>query len=264
MVLKRAFRLFTAFAGASLRSEWAYRGSFFFEVSTSLVYLVIALLFWQVIYTQTTLVAGWSQPQVFILLGFSELFWATQRGILCGAFLIPSSIQMGIIERWLTSPLDPRFGILLERNQIFMFVRSLPSVVIWFVLGIGAGVPVGIGDLFLGLMTTIIAVFSMTAIITVIGSLAFWLGQSDALSELAQAIADWTRWPTNVFSDPLRLVLTYVFPIALAATLPASAIRRILSWQLVLGLGLLILLLWGVIQEVIWRRGIARYEGYGG
>ena len=68
------------------------------------------------------------------------------------------------------------------------------------------------------------------------------------------------RYPTDVFARPIRVVLTYVFPMALIASVPSAALLR--GPQLgVLVAGVAAAGGAAGLAVLAWRAGLRRYTG---
>jgi ABC-2 type transport system permease protein len=75
-----------------------------------------------------------------------------------------------------------------------------------------------------------------------------------------QALLDSGRYPATIYPPWLRLIVTFVVPIAVATTVPLQALRGELSWAKVLlfiGIGAASFLL----AYQIWRAGVRKYSG---
>ena len=72
------------------------------------------------------------------------------------------------------------------------------------------------------------------------------------------ALWQFGRYPVSIYRQPLRFVLTWVLPVAFISTLPARALTRDASAELLLvgfgvGLGAI------VVVHVVWNAGLKRY-----
>jgi ABC-2 type transport system permease protein len=75
-----------------------------------------------------------------------------------------------------------------------------------------------------------------------------------------QALMDSGRYPATVYPIWLRVLVTFVVPIAVATTVPLQALRGELAWPqvlLFLGIGAASL----VISAAVWKAGVRRYSG---
>ena len=68
------------------------------------------------------------------------------------------------------------------------------------------------------------------------------------------------RYPATVYPAWLRLIVTFVVPIAVATTVPLQALRGDLRWwQVLLFLGISAASL--LISAKVWRLGVRHYSG---
>ncbi len=94
----------------------------------------------------------------------------------------------------------------------------------------------------------------------VLMALTFWFVKFDNNVTILQALMDTGRYPATVYPPWLRLIVTFIVPIAVATTVPLQALRGDLgAWQvlLFLGVGLASMLVAGRV----WRAGVRRYSG---
>jgi ABC-2 type transport system permease protein len=89
-------------------------------------------------------------------------------------------------------------------------------------------------------------------------SAAFYLVKIDNLSYLFGSIYDAARWPVDVFRGFLRLLFTFVIPLALLTSYPALALLGKLSVA-VAAQALGGSLLFAVASRLVWLRSIRRY-----
>jgi len=94
-------------------------------------------------------------------------------------------------------------------------------------------------------------------------SAAFYVVRIDNLSQLFNAVFDAARWPVSVFPRVVRLVFTFVLPLALMTTYPARALLGTLPATTLAGaVGGAILAF--AVARAVWNASIARYTSAGG
>jgi ABC-2 type transport system permease protein len=102
------------------------------------------------------------------------------------------------------------------------------------------------------------AVLILYALWILVVSAAFYVVKIDNLSYLFTSIFDAARWPVSVFRGPLRLVFTFVIPLALMTTYPALALLGRLDP--IHGLEALVgALAFAAFARLVWVRSVARY-----
>jgi ABC-2 type transport system permease protein len=96
-----------------------------------------------------------------------------------------------------------------------------------------------------------------------VASSTFWTQDRGAgFFPIAYNTINFGRYPLNVYPAMVRFLLTFVLPYAFVAFLPAAGVLRPefawLGW-LTLPVGLLVF----GLGLIMWRLGLARYEGAG-
>jgi ABC-2 type transport system permease protein len=80
----------------------------------------------------------------------------------------------------------------------------------------------------------------------------------DNLTYLFTAVFDAARWPSSVFRGIVRIIFTFVVPLALMTTFPAQAMLGKLSGAaLLLSIGGA--LFFAGVSRTVWLRAIGRY-----
>jgi ABC-2 type transport system permease protein len=172
-------------------------------------------------------------------------------------------IRKGTLDFVLVKPADAQFLVSTARFLPWRAVNVVTSLLIFawgFHLqgrGPGAG---AIGASFVAMVAAVTTLYSLW-ILTV--SAAFYVVRIDNLSQLFIAVFDAARWPIGVFRGLLRVVFTFVVPLALMTTYPAQALLGTLPAQTFAvsfaGAALLFL-----FARLVWMGAIARYTSAGG
>jgi len=91
-------------------------------------------------------------------------------------------------------------------------------------------------------------------------ALTFWFTKFDNNVTILQALLDAGRYPATVYPAWLRVIVTFVIPIAVATTVPLQALRGDLTIARVLmfaGIGIASFL----VASQVWKRGLKQYSG---
>ncbi|MGW8251804.1 MAG: ABC-2 family transporter protein, partial [Anaerolineales bacterium] len=89
---------------------------------------------------------------------------------------------------------------------------------------------------------------------------AFWVVRMDQIVELFQGVYQAGRWPVSVYPAWLRLLLTFLVPVAFAVTIPSSALVGRLNLQTLLFTVLLTTALL-LVSRWVWKTGLRNYSG---
>ena len=103
----------------------------------------------------------------------------------------------------------------------------------------------------------VIVIYSLWIILI---ALTFWFTKFDNNVTIMQALLDSGRYPVTVYPVWLRIIVTYIIPIAVATTVPLQALRGDLNLSRILifvGIGIASFL----VASQVWKAGLKRYSG---
>lgn len=253
----KVVRLFGIGFSLSLRRTVAFRANLLFDIALAVVALLSTIAATLVIFSHTNSLAGWHEPEVLVLIGTFELLSGIKatfvdpnlaafptRGVRDGGLdhhLLQPAPSMFLVSLSTATPLA---GVQIPLGIAVVGVASHPSsavaVLVWVVLVLAATI-------------------TMWAVGMLFASLAFWVPRLDLHSLYGNA---WqlARYPADLYARPVRLLFTYVLPIALIATVPARALAGTLGAGAVLvALGTSVLTV--LLAIFVWRLGLRRYTG---
>lgn len=245
-----------------LMSDLMYRlNALLLFLSTS-SWLIAEILFIHFITEKFSTIAGWGKYELTFLLAVNQIWvggffyfiiWPSLTGF-------AEMIKVGGIDRILTLPINTRF-------YISVYKISWPSLSIMF-----NGIVLAIYSFgHLGFILSFVNVISFIILLIVCGwiiyciqfiavTLTFWIIESGAQSYIIGAIDRLARFPYEIFTNNLLLILfTFVLPITIVTNVPARALLGILEWRFVIYA--LIVAIWlTIVSQVIWKIGLRRYE----
>lgn len=256
-----ALKLITTLLKVNIQQELAYRADTFINIALSLMWLGWELLSLGIIFSNTDTLGGWGPGELLALLGVWRLV-----NTLLAAIIWPNTERFNASVR--DGSLD--YTLLMPVNSLVLV--SLSRVVIWrawdIVLAVGlivTGLGVsGAGVAPLNLLSFLALAASGALVIyslwVVLIAFTFWFVKFDNNVTILQALMDAGRYPATVYPPWLRLLITFVVPVAVATTVPLQALRGELSWWQVL-LFLAVGLASIRVALLVWRAGVRRYSG---
>lgn len=249
----------------NLRRLRQFTVSFLLDVTASLAYAGITVIFWRVIYGRIRPLPGWTLGQAFAFSAFFELFYALSMSLFVGTGKLWNNIITGRIDVYLIRPVDPRLLMGLLTVRMESFIRALPSIVLLFSLALAHGVRFTIGNALASLVIVTLGALTY-AFVQMAGSWAsFWIGRAQMLDEITDSLNELARYPHTIFPDWLRMALMTVVPMAFASTEPARVLTG-MSGNMVgaIGVAMGVTAVWWFIQDLLWKKGLRRYDSYGG
>jgi ABC-2 type transport system permease protein len=257
----KLLRLFAASFSLSLRVSLAHRVNLAFDVAQSLTTVAAVLITILVVYQHTSVLAGWSRPQILVLTGVYALISGIR-----GAFIDPSlskfagTIRDGTLDDALLRPAPSWFTTTCREHA--------PAALGQSVVGIGV-IVAGMRSLpyqpkALNIATAAVltggAVVITWSLSLIFASLAFWADRVE-LAPLTASLWDVGRYPADAYRQPLRVVVGGLIPVAGMITLPSAVLtgNDPLVSRLIAGLALTAGFV--AVAMLVFRRGLKRYTG---
>jgi ABC-2 type transport system permease protein len=229
-----------------------------FQVGVDIAIGVIAI---RLVFANTDSLNGWSEAELLIVLGAYTMLDAIFRAVVWpNMAAIVSDVKDGTLDGVLVMPAD---------DQLIVTTRELS---VWDLSGvvIGAGVVAyGAGQLG-GVGPSAIASFALLFVVGLaivysfflaVTSLAFRLVDiEDLLFRLFQGASSSGRWPIGIYPGWLQAALTAIVPIAVAVSVPSSALTgRLSPWAFALSITVGVAAV--AASRWVFRRGLRAYSG---
>ncbi len=249
---------------ASLLLGLQYRADFLLDGFTEVFWMATAIVPLLVVFHARPMVAGWSFGEALMVMGWFTFL----EGVLEGAInpslaSVVEHIRKGTLDFVLLKPADAQFLVSTARFQPWRGINVLTAIAIfaWGFRLLGRGPTAGALTLAGVTMTAAIVVLYSLWILTV--SAAFYVVRIDNLTHLFSAVFDAARWPIGVFRGLVRILFTFVVPLALMTTYPAQALLGTLP-PLTLAAALAGAFAAFAVSRFVWNASIARYTSAGG
>ena len=214
---------YTRFVKNSLAVDMEYRAGFLFKNITGLVWVIGALFLINVIFSQSSSVAGWTKQQVTCLyLTFSiavDAFYIFVRDNL-RKFL--NLIRDGQLDAYLLKPINLRFLVTFMSNQMGYYVlfRFFAAIILLIVYSPTSN----IFNWSLYISFTIIGSIGVYSAVFILHTLNFWLIRLENITELSNQSYELAKVPIDAWPKQIQLFLTYAFPITVLSSFAVNAL----------------------------------------
>ncbi len=260
----RYLRLFGMQIRASLLLSMQYRLEFVLDGFVEVFWMATAVVPLYVVYERRQDIAGWSFGEALMVMGWFTFLQGVLEGAINPSLVtVVDHIRKGTLDLLLMKPADAQFLVSTARLQPWRTVNVATAIAIFgwgFHLLRRVPSAAAVATASLAAVAAIAILYSLW-IVTV--SAAFYLVRIDNLTQLFNAVFDAARWPAQVFRGVVRVILTFVIPLALMTTCPAEALLGRLPLHVLAGC----LLAGGLSLAVarrVWQTSIARYTSAGG
>jgi len=244
-----------------IANELQYRVNFFIQLLQSFIALGTGLIGLWLVFSHTTTLAGWTQPELLAVMGVYILVGGfIQAGIQPNMQRLMTEIQDGSLDFALTKPVDGQILVSIREFRFWQLTDVLVGLVVLVIAVLQLQEtfgPLQALGFAVALLLGGVMIYCFWLMLT---TTAFWLIRVYELVNLFQGLYAAGRWPISIYPTWLRLGLTFLVPVAFAVTVPAQALTdRLTSTTLPGALALTIVLF--VLARIIWRLGLRGYSG---
>ena len=257
----RTLKLLSAFFKVNVQLALAYRADTVVNILLNIMWLGWELLSLSIIFSNTDTIAGWGFGELIALLGVFRLV-----NTLMIALIWPNtekfnqSIRDGSMDYTLLQPINSMFLVTFSRITIWR-IWDLVLAIVLIMVGINMSgditTPLNILTFVLLTVSGAIVIYSLWIVLI---ALTFWFTKFDNNVTILQALLDAGRYPVTVYPVWLRIIVTFVIPVAVATTIPLQGLRGDLNIQRVL-LFIAIGIVSFLIASRVWKAGLKRYSG---
>ncbi len=229
--MRRYARLYKAFLKYTLMEQMSFRGNFLIHVLVELLWFGLLLLFYDIVFAHTRVIAGWSHAEYLVLLGtFYVVTGLVEAFVMPNCAELSELVRTGKLDFALTKPVDEQF-ILTVRKIDWPTLSNVAYGLAAVAFGLRAlGWVPDVRDVLLYL--TLIAsgfVFFYSVMIT-LAVTAVHLVRNQSVYEQWFYVIMFARYPPDIFSGEwgsiLRKCLTYLFPVLVVVSVPAKLLAR--------------------------------------
>jgi len=252
--MKKTVQLVGAYVSLNLSSAMEYRASFISQVVGMAVNDGIMIFFWWLFFLRFPQVGGWALVDVLRLWGSGALAFGLATSIFGNAPRLATMIVTGQLDYYLPLPKDVLLHVLVSRSSTAAWGDALFGLIAF--LAAGDLRPESL-LLFAALAISGCAVF--VAYHVLVGSVAFWIGNSESFSaQASSALINFSTYPGSIFRGWVKLVTFTLIPAAMIGHLPVALLRH---FDPLVFLGVLAFAAAFVaVSFVVFRRGLRRYE----
>lgn len=236
MRYKTYWKVFWQIRRAEIMRMMEYRANFAFWFFVSTLWTIFNFFFFAVIVNVSDNLAGWSQTEMYLLLGVFTVIDAFTWSIFYhNMHFYTQSVFSGNLNLLLIRPLDTQFLLLTSHNSYTNIMR--------FIIGVGSigwaikrlGLTPSIGDILLFLILLVTSLCFVYAMWFIFSTLAFWVERLDNINEIIPNLRRAFQVPHQVYTGIFSFLFTVLLPFGLVSSLPSEALlHRVSSWPLAL------------------------------
>lgn len=264
--LKRYLRLYRALISQFFKVVVQSKVDFLMGLFGFFFTQISGILFLYLVFEQIPDLQGWSLDQLVFIYGFAQI----PRGI---DHLLTDNIWMvawrlvinGDFDRYMLRPMNVFFQIIAEKLQPDALGELLVGTILVVYSALKGVVVLDAVHIALFVVSVLAGALIYTSIKLLFASLAFWMKRSGPFLQLAYEMAEFAKYPTEIYAKALRFVITWVIPFAFVAYLPAGYFlgAGMGNHMGVIGIECAIAAVFWLIAYAVFHKGISIYESAG-
>ena len=255
--------------GSRIRSQLAYRTSFWLNVVTSVAVGVVEFIELYAILANVPVFGGLNLPQAALVFALAGMGFALAEVVFGQLDTMPTYLRLGRLEVMLVRPMPLMLQLITSDFQLRRLGRVAINVVIIFMVLPTLQLDYTPGTIYLLLITPFVGAAIYAAFFATAGGLQFFLiNGAEFTSAFVYGGGYAGQLPGSVLITPIRVLFTFVFPATVTAYLPALLImglegpKFLPAW---LGWFAPLFAVWAwLLAWLAWRAGMRRFTGAGG
>jgi ABC-2 type transport system permease protein len=245
---------------SSLQAQAQYRVDFLIQMSLAIFWVGWNIAPLLLVFQIRATIGDWQFEEAMLVMSGFLILRALLDGIISpNLTALVDHIRKGTFDFVLLKPVDAQLMVSASKIAPAKLVDLACGVAIaaWSIARIEPSP--GPIQIFAGASMLMSGALAIYAIWMLIVCSSFWFVKIDNLSFLFSSIFDAARWPISVFRGWIRVVLTFVLPVAVMTSYPAMAVLNKLDavHALIAGATTLALL---IISRLVWRWSLRHYS----
>lgn len=226
---------------------------------------IAGILFLYLVFEQIPHLQGWSLDQLIFIYGFAQIPRGIDHLFTDNIWLVAWRLVVnGDFDRYMLRPMNVFFQVIAEKLQPDALGELLVGSILVVYAGMRGVAVWSAGKVVLFFVSILAGALIYTSIKLFFASFSFWIKRSGPFLQFAYELANFAKYPTEIYHKGIRFIITWVIPFAFVAYLPASYFLG------AGGSGVSVILVECVISVVFWCiaygvfcRGLRRYESAG-
>jgi len=257
----QTLKLLSAFFKVNVQMALAYRADTIVNILLNVMWLGWELLSLNIIFSNTTTLGGWGLGELIALLGVFRLVNTMMIAIIWpNTEKFNQSIRDGSMDYTILQPVNSMFLVTFSRITVWR-IWDLVLAIVLIVVGINISgdttSPLSILTFILLTVSGAVVIYSLWIVLI---ALTFWFTKFDNNVTILHALLDAGRYPATVYPAWLRIIVTFVIPVAVATTIPLQALRGDLNLNQVI-LFFTVGIVSFLIASRVWKSGLKQYSG---
>lgn len=208
---------------------------------------------WIILFELKNEIGGYTLKQIILLWGMAATVFGISHILFYKAFELPDLIINGKLDSFLVQPKNVFLSVISSETSVSAIGDTLYGYICLFIYGIT------LKNFVLFTLFSITGAIILTAFVSIIGSLSFWIVKGEPLVDaLASIMLNFATYPGTIFKNIIKIVLYTIIPVGIANYMPIEIIIKFdfVKFIYVILFTILITLL----AFFVFNKGLKRYS----
>lgn len=211
------------------------------------------ILQWIILFSLKNEIGGYTIKEVILLWGLAASVFGISHILFYKAFEMPDLIINGKLDSFLVQPKNVLLSVITSDTSISAIGDLIYGYICLIIYGIT------LKNFILFTIFSITGAIILTAFVTIVGSLCFWIVRADTLTDsLTNIMINFATYPGTIFKTGIKVILYTLIPVGIANYLPVDLMLNfdLASFIYIIGFTIAITLL----AFYIFHKGLKRYS----
>lgn len=249
-----------------------YRANFFLSLLSAVFPIIIQTFLWNYLYGHSDAAAmtGYSYTQIIV---YTLLAGMVSHLVSTGfEYQMNTDVKNGGLNKYLVRPVNYRsyqfFSFLGEKAPQLMILLMVAACLIGFSVAV-LGLTLSAGRVLIFLISLVLALVLNFFIFYCVALMSFWLTDVNLMFgtvSVVLVVVSGGIFPMDIFGERIAALIR-LLPFGYTTQFPVNIINGRFDWGQT-GIGFLCQIFWivcfGVLGELLWKRGLKRFTAVGG
>lgn len=262
-LLMKSIKIFLKLCDMNLKMLFIYRASFLISLVSNVLFVLSYILFIEVLFLHVDKIGNLAKGETLLVMAFFYLFQNLSDIFYRDNFeRFSEDMRRGTLDMWISKPAPSRLLSFFHTMRFdYLSAIAITATQFWFAFQF-IEKPFRIELFLAGILLSLVGVFLMFSIFSIISTCTFWIQKNETLYNVGWHLTQVARYPRNIYTKLARVLFTYIIPLSLIANIPTEITVNIADPQIILifigmAIGLFYLSLW------FWNFGLKRYTSAG-
>lgn len=237
-----------------------YRENFLISSVAMVIWVCVYIGFIEVLFSNIQQIAGWDKGGMIVILssyymitGFANVFFRESFES------FGDTMRRGKIDKHITKPISLQVACFLENIRIDQMVTPVMAV---FLLNYGmnlSNMSFGLIPASIWLLIISFSIIFYYHFLLLVASITFYMEKSETIGSIMWNLSQIGRYPRQIYTGVGKIFFTFIFPIAVATTLPSEIILKKGEINIILQF-IATVIIFSLITQFLFNRGLKKYS----